>query len=115
MFVIVTRHHRATHPDVCVMAAILAGTTLARFETQRRRAVRERAPTARRRPAMTGPWKDRRFDARAWRMPAPHDANDPEAPGSAVEGPRITGFVLGYVVAVPAVLAMLVALLEHGW
>ena len=37
------------------------------------------------------------------------------APGSAVEGKRVTGFVLGYVVAVPAVLAILIALLEHGW
>jgi hypothetical protein len=47
--------------------------------------------------------------------PPPTTPTTPEAPGSAVEGPRITGFVLGYVVAVPAVLAMLVALLEHGW
>ena len=64
---------------------------------------------------MTGPWKDRSFDARAWRTPAPHGANDPEVPGSAVEGTRVTGFVLGYVVAVPTVLAILIALLKHGW
>jgi hypothetical protein len=114
MFAIVTRHHRATVP----MSASWRRFSQAPPLLDPRRSADgpfAREPDRAEETAMTGPWKDRRFDARAWRMPAPHDANDPEAPGSAVEGTRLTVFVLGYVVAVPAVLAMLIALLEHGW
>jgi hypothetical protein len=64
---------------------------------------------------MGGPWRDRRFDPKAWRSPvaariparvetSPWDGLDP-----------LTGIVVGYTAAALTSLGMLLILLRNGW
>jgi hypothetical protein len=63
---------------------------------------------------MGGPWKDRTFDAGAWRAPA---ARESAAGSGATERSRKRelAFVLAYVASVPTAVGILVLLLQSGW
>lgn len=64
---------------------------------------------------MGGPWRDRTFDAAAWRAPAPRRE---AAPAPSAEAPRdwpVGAIVLAYVASVVTSLAVLVGLLRAGW
>lgn len=63
---------------------------------------------------MGGPWRDRRFDAAAWRRPAGHV----EARTEAVEGggrDHLIGIVIGYIASVLTSVAVMLTVLHKGW
>jgi hypothetical protein len=60
---------------------------------------------------MGGPWRERGYDAREWRRPAPRVETRVEAVG----GPREAGIVLAYAVSVVMSVVVLLVLVRLGW
>jgi hypothetical protein len=63
---------------------------------------------------MGGPWRDRRFDAAAWRTPVARV----EGRAEVVEGggrDQLIGIVIGYIASVLTSVAVMLTVLHKGW
>lgn len=64
---------------------------------------------------MGGPWKDRRFDAAAWRPPARRTEpfREPARPDSGDS--HLIGVVIGYIASVLTSIGIILAIMKYGW
>jgi len=63
---------------------------------------------------MGGPWRDARFDPKAWRTPVARRESGLEAAASSASD-RVTGIVIGYVASVVTSIAIMLIILKTGW
>jgi hypothetical protein len=63
---------------------------------------------------MGGPWRDRRFDATAWRPPTARGDARTEVLESGTRD-HLTGIVIGYIASVLTSIAIVLTFLKHGW
>jgi hypothetical protein len=62
-----------------------------------------------------GPWRDRGFDAKAWRPPVARVAPRSEAARVSSAHDYLTGIVIAYIASVLTSIAIMLTFLKHGW
>ena len=76
--------------------------------------LKERVPPGEGEEAMSGPWRDRRFDPAVWRTPVVRVEAGLDA-GVSGGHDHVTGMVIAYITSVVTSVVFMLVLLKAGW